>query len=486
MDGTDVIALAPLLAPASTAVVVMLLSAFLRRHAVVAAVTAGGLCGGLLLLPVAGVTVPRAITPVIVIDSYALFYLGIVLTAGLFVTGMSYGYLGLPADEQDEYYSLLLLATLGGCVLVVASHFASLFLGLELLSVSLYGLIAYPRSRRQSLEAGIKYLILSSVASALLLFGMGLIYHEVGSMALSQFTGRVNVSASPARLIGSSMILAGLGFKLAVVPFHMWAPDVYQGAPAPVTAFVATVSKAAVAAFLLRHTIDGHMLGEPTLWPIVAVIAVLSMFAGNLLALFQRDVKRILAYSSIAHLGYLLVAFLVAGPFAIEAVTLYLVAYVITMLGAFAVVTLLSSAVDDADSIEDYRGLFWRRPWVGGCFTVILLSLAGIPVTAGFIGKFYVIAAGIEATLWLLVIMLVINSVIGLFYYLRIIVAMTGDDMGAAAEGGRTGQSGVWSLGGWSLAAVTLLVLWLGLDPEPLIRVVRTVVVGMGGGALVQ
>jgi NADH-quinone oxidoreductase subunit N len=287
-------------------------------------------------------------------------------------------------------------------------------------------------------------------------------------------------------LIGRTMILAALGFKLAVVPFHMWAPDVYQGAPAPVTAFVATVSKAAVAAFLLRHTIDGHMLGEPTLWPIVAVIAVLSMFAGNLLALFQRDVKRILAYSSIAHLGYLLVAFLVAGPFAIEAVTLYLVAYVITMLGAFAVVTLLSSAVDDADSIEDYRGLFWRRPWVGGCFTVILLSLAGIPVTAGFIGKFYVIAAGIEATLWLLVIMLVINSVIGLFYYLRIIVAMTGDDMGAAAEGGRTGQSGVWSLGGWSLAAVTLLVLWLGLDPEPLIRVVRTVVVGMGGGALVQ
>ncbi len=479
MGGADVIAFAPLLAPASTAVVVMLLAAFLRRHAAVAAVAAGGLCGGLLLLPVAGMTIPRAITPVMVVDSYALFYLGLVLSAGLIVTGMSYGYLGLLADEPEEYYSLLLLATFGGCVLIVASHFASFFLGLELLSVSLYGLIAYPRNRAQSLEAGIKYLILSSVSSALLLFGMGLIYHETGSMALSQFTDPVGAApASPARLIGQTMILAGLGFKLAVVPFHMWAPDVYQGAPAPVTAFVATVSKAAVAAFLLRHSADGHVLGEPTLWPIVAVVAVFSMFVGNLLALLQQDVKRILAYSSIAHLGYLFVAFLVAGPFAIEAVTLYLVAYVVTMLGAFAVVTILSSAGGDADSIDEYRGLFWRRPWLGGCFTLILLSLAGIPVTAGFIGKFYIIAAGVEAKLWLLVIMLVTNSVIGLFYYLRIIVAMTGGGMEAAAQGA-TGQSGYWSVGGWSLAAATLLVLWIGLNPEPLIRVVRAMVVGM-------
>jgi NADH-quinone oxidoreductase subunit N len=480
MNGADVIALAPLCAPAATAVVVMLLSAFLRRHAVVAAVTAGGLCGGLLLIPVAGLTVPRAITPVMIVDSYALFYLGIVLSAGLFVTGLSYGYLDPLADEREEYYSLLLLATLGGCVLIVASHFASFFLGLELLSVSLYGLIAYPRSRPQSLEAGIKYLILSSVASALLLFGMGLIYHETGSMALSQFTNKADAApASPAQLIGGTMILAGLGFKLAVVPFHMWAPDVYQGAPAPITAFVATVSKAAVAAFLLRHSVDGRVLGEPALWPIVAVVALLSMFVGNLLALLQQDVKRILAYSSIAHLGYLLVAFLVAGSFATEAVTLYLVAYVVTMLGAFAVVTILSSAGGDADAIEEYRGLFWRRPWLGGCFTVILLSLAGIPVTAGFIGKFYVIAAGVEATLWLLVIMLVINSVIGLFYYLRIIVAMTGGGMEAAAQRD-TAQAGYWSVGGWSLAAATLLVLWIGLNPEPLIRVVRAMVVGVG------
>jgi NADH-quinone oxidoreductase subunit N len=479
MGEADVIALAPLLALGLAAVVVMLLSAFLRRHTVAAAATAGGLCSGLLLLPVAGSAVPRAVTPVIVVDSYALFYLALVLSAGLVVTGLSYGYLGLLKEEREEYYSLLLLATLGGSVLIMAAHFASFFLGLELLTVSLYGLIAYPRSRPHSLEAGIKYLILSSVSSALLLFGMGLIYHETGSMALSQFTDQAHAAtASPARLIGHTIILAGLGFKLAVVPFHMWAPDVYQGAPAPIAAFVATVSKAAVAAFLLRHSVDGHVLGEPMLWPIVAVVALLSMFVGNLLALLQQDVKRILAYSSIAHLGYLLVAFLVAGPFAIEAVTLYLVAYVITMLGAFGVVTILSNAGGDADSIEEYRGLFRRRPWLGGCFTLILLSLAGIPVTAGFIGKFYVIAAGVEGKLWLLVIMLVVNSVIGLFYYLRIIVAMTGGGMEAAAQSG-TGPSGYWSVGGWSLAAVTLLVLWIGLNPEPLIRVVRAMVAGM-------
>jgi NADH-quinone oxidoreductase subunit N len=479
MGRADAIALSPLLALASAVVVAMLFSAFLRRHAVVAAAAAGGLSGGLLLLPVAGATVPRAITPVIIVDSYALFYLGLVLGAGLFVTGMSYGYLGLPADEREEYYPLLLLATLGGCVLIVASHFASFFLGLELLSVSLYGLIAYSRSRRRSLEAGIKYLILSSVSSSLLLFGMGLIYHETGSMALSQFTDAVGAeAASPARLIGRTMILAGLGFKLAVVPFHMWAPDVYQGAPAPVTAFVATVSKAAVAAFLLRHSADGRVLGEPMLWPVVAVVALLSMFVGNLLALLQQDVKRILAYSSIAHLGYLFVGFLVAGSFATEAVTLYLVAYVVTMLGAFGVVTILSNGAREADSLEQYRGLFWRRPWLGGCFTLILLSLAGIPLTAGFIGKFYVIAAGVEGNLWLLVIMLVINSVIGLFYYLRIIIVMTGDGMETAEQGGR-GLAGYWSVGGWSLAAVTLLVLWIGFNPEPIIRVVRAMIAGM-------
>src|SRR3546814_660613 len=307
------------------------------------------------------------------------------------------------------------------------------------------------RRRERSDEAGIKYLIMAAFSSAFLLFGMALIYARTGSMSFSGIgealanSGRI----TPLLLAGFGMMIVGIGFKLAVVPFHMWTADVYEGAPAPVTAFIATVSKGGMVILLLRFFTEANAFRYPTLMVIFTVIAIISMFAGNLLALLQQNVKRLLAYSSIAHLGYLLVAFIAAGAGSVpatgatdggtgtaqasgtmaaqtgmEAVIFYLVAYFITTLGAFGVLTVLSDPVRDAEQLDDYRGLMWQRPRLALVFTAMLISLAGIPLTAGFIGKFYVAAAGIHAGLWLLVILLVVNSVIGLFYYLRLIVIM--------------------------------------------------------------
>jgi NADH-quinone oxidoreductase subunit N len=274
--------------------------------------------------------------------------------------------------------------------------------------------------------------------------------------------------------VGLALIVTGIGFKLAVVPFHLWTPDVYEGAPAPVTAFIATVSKGAMFALLLRYFYRSGASTSRQILLVFTIIAIASMLAGNLLALMQNNVKRILAYSSIAHMGYLLVAFLASGALAVEAVTFYLVAYFITTVGAFGIVIVLSTGEREADDIEDYRALFWRRPALAGVFTIMLLSLAGIPATAGFVGKFYIVAAGASSAIWALIVILVVSSVIGLFYYLRIVAVMY-----ASPEFGTTvSEPHIPALAGAVLATLTGLLIWFGIYPEPLLRIIRGVLPG--------
>ncbi|RJQ71452.1 MAG: NADH-quinone oxidoreductase subunit N, partial [Desulfobacteraceae bacterium] len=263
-------------------------------------------------------------------------------------------------------------------------------------------------------------------------------------------------------------------FKLALVPFHMWTADVYQGAPAPVTAFVATVSKSAMVALLVRLFAPMDVPATPALFWVLAWIAFASMVGGNILALRQESVKRILAYSSIAHLGYLLTAFLTGGRQAITAVMFYIVAYTVSKLGAFGVVAVLSRRDADADRMADFRGLFFQHPWAAGVFTAMLLSLAGIPLTAGFIGKFYVIAAAAQARLWWLVITLVLTSAVGLFYYLRIVVVMftpPGEDEARSLRPAAIALPGALVLG-----TLVVMLIWLGSTPESLLRLIRTIV----------
>ncbi|HET6514069.1 MAG TPA: NADH-quinone oxidoreductase subunit N [Thermodesulfovibrionales bacterium] len=479
MSVPDLLVLTPLAAMALTALAVMLVIALHRNHWVVAALTLGGLGLSFASLFLVSSLSPRRATPLLIIDDYALFYTGLIIAASIAVTLFSFGYLERREGDHEEFYLLLVLATLGAAVLVASSHFASLFLGLELLSISLYSLFSYLRDDERSMEAGVKYLVLASVSAAFLLFGMALIYAECGSLEFRRIASEAGVLGSKDLLFltGSAMVLTGIGFKLAVVPFHLWTPDVYEGAPAPVTAFVATISKGAVFALLLRYSRYVHIHASSAFFLIFALIAASSMFVGNLLALQQNNLKRILAYSSIAHLGYLLVAFLSGGPFAAEAVAYYLVSYFVTTLGAFGVVTVLSGKKRDADTLDDYRGLASDHPLIAGVFTAMLLSLAGIPLTAGFIAKFFIVTAGVNAALWGLVITLVINSGIALFYYLRVMIVMY-----SGAREKRTGRirTGRLSLtGGIVLVVLTLALIGLGIYPSPLMRLLQATVTGL-------
>jgi len=468
----------PVVLLAVTAVGVMLSVAVRRSHTLAAVLSVVGLIASLVALLGPGSVLPRAVTPLFIVDGLALYFIALLLVAALCVVALAYSYLERQSGNREEFYILLILATLGAAVLVLSNHLASLFLGLEILSVALYGLIAYLRTRRRCIEAGLKYLILAAASAALMLFGMALVYAALGTMEFDDIASALSGgSTSPSALlqVGIAMTIVGVGFKLGVVPFHMWTPDVYQGAPAPISAFVASVSKSAVLVLALRY------LGAIDIWsnrPLsvgLTIISIASMFAGNLLALLQSSVKRILAYSSIAHLGYLLVAVLAGGGLGSAAVAFYLVAYSATTLGAFGVVSVLSGSEGDADARDVYQGLFWRRPLLASLFTLMLLSLAGIPLTAGFFAKFYVLAAGVSTLLWWLTISLAVSSVIGLYYYLRLIVTLFLPEPGKAERADTVALSWVT---GVVLAMLASVVVWLGVYPTWLINVIQSATTG--------
>lgn len=475
MHADDFLALLPLLILAGTSIVVMLAVAIRRNHRISAALSFAGLAAAFASLWIVNAVVPRTVTPLFLFDGYGLFYIGLILAAGMAVVPLSFLYFEKHEGDHDEFYMLLLVATLGSAVLVASSHFVSFFLGLELLSVPLYGMIAYPRQQALSLEAGIKYLVLAAASAAFLLFGMALVYGALGTMQFDEIANRLTAPDLDSWLVlpGMALIVTGFGFKLAVVPFHLWTPDVYEGAPAPVTAYIATVSKGAMFALLLRYFYRTGAHELPPVYLVFSIVAVASMVAGNILALLQKNVKRILAYSSIAHLGYILVAFQASGSLGPAAVTFYLVAYFVTTLGAFGVVSMLSHPDRDADALEDYQGLFWRRPALASIFTAMLLSLAGIPVTAGFVGKFYVVAAGASAAMWAPILILVVTSGIGVFYYLRIVIALYGPSREPAGAEPQMALPGTVVL-----TVLAACLIWFGVFPRPLLELIRSAISG--------
>ncbi|KQO37719.1 NADH-quinone oxidoreductase subunit NuoN [Pseudomonas chengduensis] len=472
------IALLPLLVTSLTAVVVMLAIAAKRNHALTFILSVVGLNLALLSLIPALEVAPLEVTPLLLIDTFACYYMALVLAASLACVTLIHAYLGGESGKgypgnREELYLLVLLSAAGGLVLVSAQHLAGLFIGLELLSVPTYGMIAYAFFNKRSLEAGIKYMVLSAAGSAFLLFGMALLYAESGNLAFADIGASLARESSQLVQIGIGMMLIGLAFKLSLVPFHLWTPDVYEGAPAPVAAFLATASKVAVFAVLLRlYQISPAMSGG-WLSDLLTLIAIASILFGNLLALLQNNLKRLLGYSSIAHFGYLLVALIASKGLAVEAVGVYLATYVLTSLGAFGVITLMSTPYSgrDADALYEYRGLFWRRPYLTAVLTVMMLSLAGIPLTAGFIGKFYVIAAGVEAQLWWLLGAMVLGSAIGVFYYLRVMVTlfMREPNMHRHDAPFDWGQRA----GGIMLLVVALLAFIIGVHPQPLLELVQ-------------
>lgn len=461
MTGTDFLCLTPLMIIAGAPVLMMLFVAIKRNLTIIYGFSIVAFIAAFLSLFVVLPAIPFKLSTLLVFDQFSILFFGIIILGSMLVTLISWDFIINQESEKEEYFIIMFIAALGSMILVSACNFVTLFLGLETLSISLFILIAYRRARRQSIEASVKYLVLASVSSAFLLFGMGLIYADTGTLEFSQI-GRVLTFtdfSSPLLLTGFGMMLVGIGFKMALVPFHMWTPDIYQGGPVPVTTFIATISKGAVMALLIRFFFAIRGFHNHNFVIVITLLAVLSMFVGNILAIRQQNIKRILAYSSIANMGYLLVTLLTGNEYGIKAATFYIISYTITTLGAFEIVGLLSSRQNEREHLDQYKGLFWKNPFVAIVFTLSLLSLAGIPITAGFIAKFYIVFSGINSGLWLLVISLIINTVIGLYYYLRVITALF-------SPPGDADFPPITLTGHVVLAIVAIGILWLGIFPE--------------------
>jgi NADH-quinone oxidoreductase subunit N len=475
VNASDLLGLSPLIIPALAGILVMLAGAFRARPAALHALTIGGIGLALLSIPLARSLAPRDLTPLLRLDAYALLFLSLLYATLGILAILARPYLQARRREGEAFPALLLFAGAGMGVMACSNHFASFFLGLETLTVSLYVLLGYLRDDRRSLEAAVKYLILAALASGFLLFGIALVYAATGTLVLDAAAraAAALLLEGPAAeaswaVAGMLMLMVGFGFKLALVPFHMWAPDVYQGAPAPVTALIATGSKGAVVAVLLR-VLAPDITGAGRLAPLLAGLAIVTMFAGNLLALLQSDIKRLLAYSSIAHIGYVFVALAAGGADGGRAVVFYMPIYLATTLGAFGIVSVLSAeGRADADDLGAYRGLGRRRPALAATMTVMLLSLAGIPPTGGFLAKFAVLDAAIGAGRWPLALAMVLASGIGLYYYLRVLVVMY---MDAEEDAPPLPSPAASPLGSTlALGALVVAVLAIGVYPEPWLR----------------
>ncbi len=330
----------------------------------------------------------------------------------------------------SEFFALIIFATLGMILMAASTHLLTLFLGVETLSVSLYILAGFRRDDKFSLESSFKYFLLGAFASGFLLYGIALVYGGAGSANLKALaealsTGSSQAASSSALLTaGLVLMVVGFGFKIALVPFHAWAPDVYQGAPTPISAFMATGSKAAGFAALMRVVLNSGIMNNVEWQQVFWMIAVATMTVGNLVALRQENLKRLLAYSSIAHAGYILVGILANNELGSSAVLFYLLSYTFMNIGAFGVVALMARAGNEYVDLKDFRGLAYRRPLAAVAMSIFMFSLAGIPITAGFISKFYIFLAAMQAGYLWLVILGVINSMISLYYYLGVVVTM--------------------------------------------------------------
>jgi NADH-quinone oxidoreductase subunit N len=390
-----------------------------------------------------------------------LFSLAVVATVFLY----SRAYLRDRGLQKGEYYLLGLFAVLGIQVMVSAYSMLTMYLGLEMLSLSLYAMVAFDRESPVAAEAAMKYFVLGAIASGCLLYGISIIYGVTGSIYLPAVSGALLQSEGPnvAALVGLAFIVVGVAFKFGAVPFHMWLPDVYEGAPTSVTLFIGTVPKVAAFVLTLRVVVDGLAPLADGWETIIGVLAIVSLAIGNVVAIAQTNIKRLLGYSTIAHVGFILLGFAAGNRDGLEAALYYMVIYVIMAAGAFGMVILLGRNGHEADQIDDLRGLNQRSPWFAGIMLLLMISMIGIPPLAGFYAKWWVISALLDAgKLWFAVAGLTF-SVIGAFYYLRIIKLMYFDAPGEE-QAMRPGQDLrlVLSVNG-------LLVLFLGLFPDYLI-----------------
>lgn len=425
-----------------------------------------GLAVSLVVAVRAGTVEKTAFTGMVLTDGFAVFIKSVLAAAGLLTIALSTHYIKREDIDHAEYYALILFSISGMMLMASSANLIMVFLSLEILSISLYILSGFARTGPRSQEASLKYFLLGSFASALLLYGVALVYGSTGTTEIAAI-GR-GISHAGAHnvilLAGAGMIMVGLAFKVAAVPFQMWTPDVYEGAPTSVTAFMSVGAKVAGFAALARiFTVAfGGLAGNWTsaLW----VVAALTMLVGNVVAVSQVNIKRMLAYSSIAHAGYILVGITAANREGISAVAFYLAAYAFMNLGAWAVVILVSKRGDADTAISTYNGLFWRNPAAAGAMGVFMFALAGLPPTGGFMAKFYIFSAALQANLPGLVIIGVMTSLVSVYYYLRVTVAMFMREPDKEAS-----PISIPSMLGIALAVTVVFTLYLGVLPGKLL-----------------
>jgi NADH-quinone oxidoreductase subunit N len=423
----------------------------------------------------------------IAVDGFAVFFKLLFLIATALTVLMSPRYVALERMRTGEYYFLLLSATLGMMCLAGAIDLVTIFIGLETMAVAFYVLAGLSKSNRRSNEAAIKYFLLGTFSLAILLYGMSLLYGLSGATHLRSIATAVAAGdGGPMLTLAVLLLVAGLGFKIAAVPFHMWAPDVYEGAPTPITAFLSVGSKAASFAMLLRIFVEalpafhsgglGTAFGAPLGWStFLYMLAVASMTVGNVAALTQTNIKRLLAYSSIAHAGYVLIGVVAGTPRGVTAALIYLMAYVFMQLGAFAVVVALRRRDVIGDDLEDLAGLRASQPLAAAAMLLFMISLGGIPPTAGFMGKLWLFGAAIDAGYVWLAIIGVVNSAASLYYYVRIVVRMYISEPDAARAPSRLTPSLAAAL-----LACAVGTLWLGLYPGALFELAASSAASLG------
>jgi NADH-quinone oxidoreductase subunit N len=405
----------------------------------------------------------RGFRDMVLLDNYALFFDVVICYAAALVIMLSMDYLARTGGESGEYYALVLFATAGMMLLASAGDLIVVFLSLELMSLSLYVLAGLFKTRLTSGEASMKYFLLGAFASSFLLYGIALIYGATGSTNLDRIAAAAAArSADPLVLIGLGLMLVGFGFKISSVPFHMWAPDVYEGAPTTITVLIATGSKAAAFAALIRVLVVALRSAQADWSALLWGVAALTMTIGNVVALAQSNLKRMLAYSSIAHVGYMLMGLVAGGSQGAGAILFYLLAYTFTTVGAFGVIGLCARAGEEAVDVGDYAGLGRRHPVLAATLALFLLSLVGIPPLAGFVSKFYLFGSAVRAGYIWLTVIAVLNSAVAAYYYLRVIVYMymrepDGEPVSVASS----------LAGGLALTIALVGIVLLGLVPAP-------------------
>jgi NADH-quinone oxidoreductase subunit N len=406
----------------------------------------------------------------LVVDSIGLFFNWIFVAASLIVALISYKYLEVEGEHHGEYYGLILLAQCGMFFLAAGTDLITLFIGLELMALCFYVLVGFLRSDKRSNEAAMKYLLLGAFSSGFLAYGFSILYGISGSTRLREVAAAVaqRDAWDPILFLGLATTMVGLLFKISAVPFHMWAPDAYEGAPTTVTAFLAVGSKAASFAFLVRMFLGPFAAARDVWMPMLTVVAVLSMTVGNLAAITQSNVKRLLAYSSISHAGYILLGLIAGNSTGVQGVAVYILVYTFMNLGAFLVLVALRRKNLVGEDVDDFAGLMHRSPGFAVLMLIFLLSLAGIPPTAGFIGKYFIFLSLIETGHYTLAVVAVLYVAVAIYYYFRIVRSMF-TEKEASSEPLAT-SFGIRV----ALAVTGLATLVIGIYPEPFVRLAQT------------